>query len=90
LAALLLQLKCGQEAVGIVNNLLRELKKLDDKQMLVEVHLVESRIHHSLLNIPKGIVIFVNVYEDKTYECTVCELNVNVFYHLIWFPPPYT
>ena len=32
----------------------RELKKLDDKQMLTETHLVESRIYHSLENIPKG------------------------------------
>jgi 26S proteasome regulatory subunit N6 len=33
---------------------LRELKKLDDKQMLTEVHLLESHINHSLQNIPKG------------------------------------
>ena len=32
----------------------RELKKLDDKQMLTETHLTESRIYHSLQNIPKG------------------------------------
>jgi 26S proteasome regulatory subunit N6 len=38
----------------LVQYLSRELKKLDDKQMLTEVHLVESRINHSLLNIPKG------------------------------------
>ena len=30
-----------------------ELKKLDDKQMLTEVHLTESRIYHELQNIPK-------------------------------------
>lgn len=33
---------------------LSELKKLDDKQMLTETHLTESRIYHSLQNIPKG------------------------------------
>ena len=33
---------------------IRELKKLDDKQMLTETHLTESRIYHSLQNIPKG------------------------------------
>lgn len=30
------------------------MKKLDDKQMLTETHLVESRIYHSLENVPKG------------------------------------
>ena len=42
------------KALAIVDPLLGELKKLDDKQMLTEVHLTESRIYHALENIPKS------------------------------------
>jgi len=42
------------EAQTLVDGLLSELKKLDDKQLLVETHLVESKIHHGLRNLPKS------------------------------------
>ena len=42
------------EAQTLVDGLLTELKKLDDKQLLVETHLVESKIHHGLRNLPKS------------------------------------
>ena len=42
------------EALEICDRLLHELKKLDDKQLLVETHLLESKVHFALRNLPKA------------------------------------
>jgi len=42
------------DALTLINNLLKELRRLDDKMMLVEVQLLESRVYHALGNVPKG------------------------------------
>jgi 26S proteasome regulatory subunit N6 len=54
LAGLYLVKKESNDALKVIYKLLTELKKLDDKQMLTEVHLIESRIYHSLQNVPKS------------------------------------
>lgn len=41
-------------SIALVNSLLTELKKIDDKQLLVETHLVEAKVHHALRNLPKS------------------------------------
>ena len=42
------------EALELISTLLGELKKLDDKQLLVETHLTECKIHHGLTDIAKA------------------------------------
>lgn len=37
-----------------MNKLLYELKKKDDKQLIVESQLVESKVYHALENLPKA------------------------------------
>merc|ERR1711997_778759 len=43
-----------QEAIVLGSTLLKELKKLDDKNLLVEVQLLESKTYHALGNLPKA------------------------------------
>ena len=42
------------EALQLGSALLKELKKLDDKQLLVEVQLLESKTYHALSNLSKA------------------------------------
>lgn len=54
LIALYFETKKYQDALLLTSSLLRELKKLDDKALLVEVQLLESKIYHALSNLPKA------------------------------------
>ncbi|EON67870.1 26S proteasome regulatory subunit N6 [Coniosporium apollinis CBS 100218] len=54
LVGLLMAKRSYYDALTLINSLLRELKRLDDKLTLVEVQLLESRVYHALGNIPKA------------------------------------
>lgn len=54
LVNLYMQTQAYYDALTLINNLLKELKRLDDKLVLVEVQLLESKVYHALGNIPKG------------------------------------
>lgn len=54
LVALYMQKQSYYDSLTLINNLLKELKRLDDKLVLVEVQLLESRVYHALGNVPKG------------------------------------
>mmetsp|Transcript_36886 Transcript_36886/g.82029 ORF Transcript_36886/g.82029 Transcript_36886/m.82029 type:complete len:419 (+) Transcript_36886:135-1391(+) len=54
LATLYLETKNYQESLALIGTLLSEVKKLDDKLLLVDIHLLESKVHHALRNMPKS------------------------------------
>ncbi|KIM74391.1 hypothetical protein PILCRDRAFT_80113 [Piloderma croceum F 1598] len=51
-----LQLETSQykPALALIDNLLTELKRLDDKMILTEVHLLESRVYRGIGNLAKA------------------------------------
>lgn len=54
LIGLYFESKNYREALPLIDTLLRELKKLDDKMILTEVHLLESKVNHAISNLPKA------------------------------------
>jgi len=54
LASLYLFKENYSQAITLINALLSEVKRLDDKLLLVEIHLLESKAHHALMNMPKA------------------------------------
>lgn len=54
LASILFGKKEYSDALSLITALLLELKKLDDKQLLVETHLIEAKIYHALRSLPKA------------------------------------
>lgn len=54
LASLLLQRNENQEALNLLRDLQVEIRRLDDKPLLVEIFLQESKAHLALRNLPKS------------------------------------
>ncbi|KAJ1978556.1 26S proteasome regulatory subunit rpn6 [Dimargaris xerosporica] len=54
LAALYLENRMYTDALDLIGPLLRELKRLDDKMVLLEVQLLESKVYHALHNLAKA------------------------------------
>jgi len=48
-----------QEALTLLSTLLTEVKKLDDKLLLVEIFMLESRGYHALKNLARSRVSFL-------------------------------
>lgn len=54
LAALLMESKEYSEALSLLSGLIKEVRRLDDKLLLVDIDLLESKLHFSLRNLPKA------------------------------------
>jgi len=54
LAESLYRMKEYQAGIDLVKVLGKEVKKLDDKQLLVQIFLLESKVHHALQHLPKS------------------------------------
>ncbi|KAJ3198623.1 hypothetical protein HDU67_003485, partial [Dinochytrium kinnereticum] len=54
LASLYLDNKMYADSLALISSLNKELKRLDDKNVLMEVQLLESRVHHACRNTPKS------------------------------------
>eukprot|EP00199_Chlamydomonas_sp_CCMP681_P002446 CAMPEP_0119108022 /NCGR_PEP_ID=MMETSP1180-20130426/13053_1 /TAXON_ID=3052 ORGANISM="Chlamydomonas cf sp, Strain CCMP681" /NCGR_SAMPLE_ID=MMETSP1180 /ASSEMBLY_ACC=CAM_ASM_000741 /LENGTH=422 /DNA_ID=CAMNT_0007093585 /DNA_START=16 /DNA_END=1284 /DNA_ORIENTATION=+ len=54
LGSLYLERKLYQEALALIGTLLSEVKKLDDKLLLVDIYLLESKVQHVLRNLAKA------------------------------------
>ena len=54
LAALYFENEKYQQALDSLSKILKEVKRLDDKQLQVEIQLLESRVQHALRNTAKA------------------------------------
>ncbi|KAL8107171.1 hypothetical protein AgCh_023833 [Apium graveolens] len=54
LAALLMESKEYSEALNLLVGLIKEVRRLDDKLLFMEIDLLEIKLHFSLRNLPKA------------------------------------
>lgn len=54
LASLYIEIRDFQAANLLISGLVREVRRLDDKLLLVDIYLLESRLNHQLKNLPKA------------------------------------
>lgn len=61
LAELYFQLEKYNDALEVLRKLLHELKKKEDKQLIVEAQLTEAKVYHALENLPKSKAALTSV-----------------------------
>ncbi len=75
LCELYLQNKMYSDSLVLIDMLLKELKRLDDKNALMEVQLLESRVYHALRNLAKSKVFLFNKGCSYCFAY-VCKLDI--------------
>ena len=73
------------ESLAILNKLLHELKKKDDKQLIVESQLVESKVYHALENLPKAkaALTAVKTTANSIYVVPMLQAEIDMMSGLI-------
>lgn len=66
------------EALSLGSQLLKELKKMDDKNLLVEVQLLESKTYHALSNLSKVMTsILIPLCSSMTHQIFLIRLALH-------------
>lgn len=68
------------EALSLVSTVLRQLKKLDDKAALIEVHLLESKIYFALKNVAKAraALTAARTYANSMYTAPLIQAALDM------------
>lgn len=68
------------EALILVADLIRQLKRLDDKYALIEVHLLESKIYFALKNIAKARAALTSArtYSNSIYTAPIVQAALDM------------
>jgi 26S proteasome regulatory subunit N6 len=69
------------ESLELLDKLIHEMKKLDDKSMLVEIQLIESQVYHALHNIAKSKAALTSVKTASTSIYVVPLLQAQIDMH---------
>lgn len=74
-----------QDALALLGKLLHELKKKDDKQLIVESQLVESKVYHALENLPKAkaALTAVKTTANSIYVMPMLQAEIDMMSGLI-------
>lgn len=68
------------EALSLVAEVLRQLKRLDDKSALIEVHLLESKIYFALKNVAKAraALTAARTYANSMYTAPITQASLDM------------
>lgn len=68
------------EAIELINQLVKEIKRLDDKNLLIEIQIIESRVYYEVHNVPraKGSLTGARAAANATYCPPMLQAEIDV------------